>query len=158
VFIDRVGACGGRDGRLGCQLVSPPKFVPGRTRRWRWGRGGTIVRGDDSLATLLDYTYRDGGRRSARAWHGLEQDRSLRWRRPAGAAWHHHSPAGDPVLGEVLRMAMRSSSREADEEERATRSLRHQRINRLVNGSQARKEQRSLNRPSSLPMSGCRQA
>src|SRR4051812_5743484 len=78
MFIDRVVVkVKAGDGGAGLASVRREKFVPlGGPDGGDGGRGGhVIVRGDDNLATLLDYTYRDSWKAESGA-HGSGSNKS----------------------------------------------------------------------------------
>ena len=98
VFIDRVVVrVEAGTGGSGASSFRREKFVPmGGPDGGDGGRGGdVIVRGDDNLATLLDYTYRDSWT-AERGEHGMGSNktgRSGRGRHPARSARHRHPRA-----------------------------------------------------------------
>jgi GTP-binding protein len=108
VFIDRVVVrVEAGTGGSGATSFRREKFVPmGGPDGGDGGRGGdVIVRGDDNLATLLDYTYRDAWT-AERGEHGMGANKTGR----SGASVVLPVPPGTvirerggEVLGEVLR-------------------------------------------------------
>src|SRR5215204_3957013 len=107
VFIDRVVVrVEGGTGGSGASSFRREKFVPmGGPDGGDGGRGGdVIVRGDDNLATLLDYTYRDSWT-AERGEHGMGSNKTGR----SGASVVLPVPpgtiireSGGDVIGEVL--------------------------------------------------------
>jgi len=107
VFIDRVVVrVAAGTGGSGASSFRREKFVPmGGPDGGDGGRGGdVIVRADDNLATLLDYTYRDSWQ-AERGEHGMGSNKTGR----SGADVVLPVPPGTiirelggPVLGEVL--------------------------------------------------------
>ena len=107
MFIDRVVVrVEAGTGGSGASSFRREKFVPmGGPDGGDGGRGGdVIVRADDNLATLLDYTYRDSWQ-AERGEHGMGSNKTGR----SGASVVLPVPpgtvireAGGPVLGEVL--------------------------------------------------------
>src|SRR5215204_5325059 len=108
VFIDRVVVrVEGGTGGSGATSFRREKFVPmGGPDGGDGGRGGdVIVRGDDNLATLLDYTYRDAWT-AERGEHGMGANKTGRSGAdvvlpvPPGTVIRER---GGEILGEVLR-------------------------------------------------------
>ena len=107
MFIDRVVVrVEAGTGGSGASSFRREKFVPmGGPDGGDGGRGGdVIVRGDDNLATLLDYTYRDSWQ-AERGEHGMGSNKTGR----SGASVVLPVPpgtvvreVGGAVLGEVL--------------------------------------------------------
>ena len=107
MFIDRVVVrVEAGTGGSGASSFRREKFVPmGGPDGGDGGRGGdVIVRADDNLATLLDYTYRDSWQ-AERGEHGMGSNKTGR----SGASVVLPVPpgtvireAGGPVLAEVL--------------------------------------------------------
>jgi GTP-binding protein len=107
VFIDRVVVrVEAGTGGSGASSFRREKFVPmGGPDGGDGGRGGdVIVRADDNLATLLDYTYRDSWQ-AERGEHGMGSNKTGRSGAdvvlpvPPGTVIRE---VGGPVLGEVL--------------------------------------------------------
>jgi len=107
VFIDRVVVrVEAGTGGSGASSFRREKFVPmGGPDGGDGGRGGdVIVRGDDNLATLLDYTYRDSWQ-AERGEHGMGSNKTGRSGAdvvlpvPPGTVIRE---VGGAVLGEVL--------------------------------------------------------
>jgi GTP-binding protein len=107
VFIDRVVVrVAAGTGGSGASSFRREKFVPmGGPDGGDGGRGGdVIVRSDDNLATLLDYTYRDSWQ-AERGEHGMGSNKTGRSGAdvvlpvPPGTVIRE---VGGPVLGEVL--------------------------------------------------------
>jgi len=107
VFIDRVVVrVEAGTGGSGASSFRREKFVPmGGPDGGDGGRGGdVIVRGDDNLATLLDYTYRDSWQ-AERGEHGMGSNKTGRSGDsvvlpvPPGTIIRE---VGGPILGEVL--------------------------------------------------------
>jgi GTPase len=107
VFIDRVVVrVAAGTGGSGASSFRREKFVPlGGPDGGDGGRGGdVIVRGDDNLATLLDYTYRDSWQ-AERGEHGMGSNKTGRSGAdvilpvPPGTVIRE---VGGPLLGEVL--------------------------------------------------------
>ena len=108
MFIDRVVVrVEAGTGGSGASSFRREKFVPmGGPDGGDGGRGGdVIVRGDDNLATLLDYTYRDSWT-AERGEHGMGANKTGRSGGdvvlpvPPGTIIRE---VGGPVLGEILR-------------------------------------------------------
>jgi len=108
VFIDRVVVrVEAGTGGSGATSFRREKFVPmGGPDGGDGGRGGdVIVRGDDNLATLLDYTYRDAWT-AERGEHGMGANKTGRSGAdvvlpvPPGTVIRER---GGEVLGEILR-------------------------------------------------------
>jgi GTP-binding protein len=107
VFIDRVVVrVTAGTGGSGASSFRREKFVPmGGPDGGDGGRGGdVIVRADDNLATLLDYTYRDSWQ-AERGEHGMGSNKTGR----SGASVVLPVPpgtvireVGGPIIGEVL--------------------------------------------------------
>ncbi len=107
MFIDRVVVrVEAGTGGSGASSFRREKFVPmGGPDGGDGGRGGdVIVRGDDNLATLLDYTYRDSWQ-AERGEHGMGSNKTGRSGDsvvlpvPPGTIIRE---VGGPILGEVL--------------------------------------------------------
>ena len=107
MFIDRVVVrVAAGTGGSGASSFRREKFVPmGGPDGGDGGKGGdVIVRGDDNLATLLDYTYRDSWQ-AERGEHGMGSNKTGRSGAdvvlpvPPGTVIRE---VGGPVLGEVL--------------------------------------------------------